>query len=524
MARSSRREVAEHHSSAWLPAEVPIGWTLSSLAEVAPVQAGYAFKSSWFSSQGIRLLRGINIVPGGTRWDDEVHLPLARRGEFAPYELSEGDVVLAMDRPVISGGLKVARLRSSDIPALLLQRVARFQPTNAIDPGFLYRFINGEIFFRHIGATATGTQLPHISATDIGTTPVLLPPLNEQKRIVARIDALTEKSREAREALAEIPVLLDKLRQSILAAAFRGDLTREWRAKNPDVEPASVLLERIRQERRKKWEEAQLAKFQAKGKLPKDDSWKKKYVEPQPVDTTDLPDLPEGWCWASLDEIANIETGSTPPGKVAGTYGGTVPFVKPTDLSAGFRVTSARQTLSDLGLAHVTTVRAGSTLLTCIGATIGKAGLARTTCAFNQQINAATSFLGIDDEYLYWALIGPATQAWIVTNASATTLPILNKGRLAKLPVPLCPLKEQKAIATILASTHPSAEQLTQEHTSLANTLLHLDSAILAKAFRGELVPQDPNDEPASVLLERIAAERAAAEPNGKKPRSKRAK
>lgn len=370
----------------------------------------------------------------------------------------------------------------------------------------------------------SGTTRPKLTQAALRRVLVHIPPLNEQKRIVARIDALTEKSREAREALEEVPVLLDKLRQSILASAFRGDLTREWRAKNPDVEPASVLLERIRQERRKKWEEAQLAKFKAKGKLPQDDSWKKKYVEPQPVDTTDLPDLPEGWCWASLDEIANIETGSTPPGKVAGTYGGTVPFVKPTDLSAGFRVTSARQTLSDLGLAHVTAVRAGSTLLTCIGATIGKAGLARTTCAFNQQINAATSFFGIDDEYLYWALIGPATQAWIVTNASATTLPILNKGRLAKLPVPLCSLKEQKAIATILASTHPSAERLTQEHTSLANTLLHLDSAILAKAFRGELVPQDPNDEPASVLLERIAAERAAAESSGRKPRSKRAK
>lgn len=421
-------------------------------------------------------------------------------------------------------GATIGKLGLLNVEAACNQACAVLLPSKENRPVLPYIFYYLLSARKALQAAGQGGAQPNISQSLLKGFEIPLPPLNEQKRIVAKIDALTEKSREAREALEEVPVLLDKLRQSILAAAFRGDLTREWRAKNPDVEPASVLLERIRQERRKKWEEAQLAKFKAKGKLPKDDSWKKKYVEPQPVDTTDLPDLPEGWCWASLDEIANIETGSTPPGKVAGTYGGTVPFVKPTDLSAGFRVTSARQTLSDLGLAHVTTVRAGSTLLTCIGATIGKAGLARTTCAFNQQINAATSFLGIDDEYLYWALIGPATQAWIVTNASATTLPILNKGRLAKLPVPLCPLKEQKAIATILASAHPSAEQLTQEHTSLANTLLHLDFAILAKAFRGELVPQDPNDEPASVLLERIAAERATAESNAKKPRSKRAK
>ena len=92
-----------------------------------------------------------------------------------------------------------------------------------------------------------------------------------------------------------MPPLLEKLRQSILAAAFRGDLTKDWRAKHPDVEPASKLLERIRVERRKKWEEAELAKMKAKGKAPRDDRWKGKYKEPEAVDATGLPGLPEGW-------------------------------------------------------------------------------------------------------------------------------------------------------------------------------------------------------------------------------------
>ena len=109
--------------------------------------------------------------------------------------------------------------------------------------------------------------------------PVPLPPLNEQRRIVEKIEALTDRSRKARAALDQIPALLDQFRQSVLAAAFRGDLTADWRAQNPDVEPAKALLERIRVKRRKRWEESELKKIKLKGKEPKDDKWKEKYTD-----------------------------------------------------------------------------------------------------------------------------------------------------------------------------------------------------------------------------------------------------
>jgi len=111
---------------------------------------------------------------------------------------------------------------------------------------------------------------------------------------VAKLESLQARSRRAREALEAVPPLLEKLRQSILAAAFRGDLTADWREQHPDVEPASELLKRIRTERRKKWEQAEFAKLKAKGKNPTDDKWKLKYVEPEPVDESELPELPEG--------------------------------------------------------------------------------------------------------------------------------------------------------------------------------------------------------------------------------------
>ena len=145
---------------------------------------------------------------------------------------------------------------------------------------------------------------------------------------MSKIESLQERSSRARVALSEVGPLLEQFRQSVLAAAFSGRLTADWRerrrmgipARRPpttndenisgknaqatedestEYETAHELLARIRAERRHRWEQTELAKYQAKRKQPPKD-WKDKYEEPKPVDETDLPDLPEGWCWASL--------------------------------------------------------------------------------------------------------------------------------------------------------------------------------------------------------------------------------
>ena len=148
-----------------------------------------------------------------------------------------------------------------------------------------------------MGVKGKGIGVQNISARDIGNTRILVPPAKEQRRIVTKLEALQQRTRRARTALDAIPPLLEEFRQSVLTSAFRGDLTADWRAQNPDVEPASVLLERIRQERRHRWEEAELAKMKAKGKVPKDDRWKERYKEPQKADRQTLAQLPRGWCW-----------------------------------------------------------------------------------------------------------------------------------------------------------------------------------------------------------------------------------
>lgn len=281
------------------------------------------------------------------------------------------------------------------------------------------------------------------------------------------------------------------------------------------------LLGRILAERRKRWEAEQLAKFQANGRKPPK-NWMKKYKEPGAPDTDALPELPEGWCWATVDQVGDVVTGTTPSTADPANYGSDLPFFKPTDLDAGYHTCVARQHLSEVGTARSRRLPAMAVLVTCIGATIGKVGLARVSCATNQQINALVPTLrktmGL---YLFWYLVSPIGQQEIVSRSSATTLPILNKRRFSELPVPIPSLAEQGVLVGRLEAVTSSVDMVSSGAEFGLGRAATLRQSILKRAFEGRLVPQDPADEPASVLLERIRAEREAARKQRKRRRTK---
>jgi type I restriction enzyme S subunit len=343
-------------------------------------------------------------------------------------------------------------------------------------------------------AYVSGTTRLKLTQGKMAEAPLLVPPLNEQKRIVAKIEALQARSDAAKEALDAIPPLLEKFRQSVLAAAFRGDLTKKWREAHPDVEAASKLLERIRAERRRKWEEA---------------NPKKKYVEPEPVDTEGLPELPAGWCWASVDEFTTKVADGVHQKPTYVESG--IPFVTVKNLTAGPGISFDDVnyiTPSD----HAEFIRRthperGDVLISKDG-TLGVVRHIDTERVFSIFVSVAVMKPVVRETGHHLALMLQTPQVQRLLVATGSGLKHIHLRDLRVTPIPIPPLVEQAVIIEQVA------DQMKRQDSVLA--ALHgsyrlsatLNQSILAKAFRGELVPQDPNDEPASVLLERIRHER----------------
>jgi type I restriction enzyme, S subunit len=196
------------------------GWTSFAIRDLAQIDVGFAFRSAGFAKEGIRLLRGENIEPGSLRWTETRYWPLDRVGGYENLLLRAGDIILAMDRPLVTAGLKLARVKNSDLPCLLVQRVARVRCHDERLEPFLYLAMSATSFERHLLRGQTGTQLPHISAATIAAYVIDVPPLADQNGIVAEVD---RRLSVVRALEAEVDINLKRaqaLRQTVLAKHF----------------------------------------------------------------------------------------------------------------------------------------------------------------------------------------------------------------------------------------------------------------------------------------------------------------
>jgi type I restriction enzyme S subunit len=220
------------------------------LGRFVSIDIGHAFKSKEFTDQGIPLLRGQNIEPGALRWTETKYFPGALLSDFHHLFIDADDIVLAMDRPIISSGLKVARAKLSDLPCVLVQRVARFKKFEGLLPSYLYILLQDISFSNYIQPNQTGSDIPHISGKQILAYPVEVPNIEEQTEIVCQVDQLFAHADHIEQQVNNALARVNKLTQSILAKAFRGELTEKWRKDNPELisgtNSAEALLERIK--------------------------------------------------------------------------------------------------------------------------------------------------------------------------------------------------------------------------------------------------------------------------------------
>lgn len=191
------------------------------IGAVGKVQSGYAFKSEDFTTSGIRLLRNTNILPGKVYWDDAVCIDECESWRYPSYALEVGDTLISLDRPVISSGIKVARVSANDLPALLLQRVGRFLlKPGLIDADFLYAFLQSSYFIKAISGHDQSLGVPHISPSQVEAVMLPLLSSDEQRKIASRLKSqLAEAAAIAQAAAAQLAEI-ERLPQKLLAQAF----------------------------------------------------------------------------------------------------------------------------------------------------------------------------------------------------------------------------------------------------------------------------------------------------------------
>ena len=372
-----------------------------------------------------------------------------------------------------------------------------------------------------IETLASGNQnsMRNIGQTRIGQILVPLPPAAEQTRIVAKLEELLSDLEAGVAELKAAQVKLARYRQSLLKAAVDGALTADWRARHTPAETGAQLLARILTERRARWEDKQRARFAAQGKTPSK-NWQAKYPEPVVPDTTELPELPEGWVWASLDQCSLDETSITD-----GPFGSNLKsehyqdsgprVIRLQNIGDGTFV-DARAHISN---SHYQTllkhaVDEGDVIVAMLGEVLPRACVVPAGVA-PAIVKADCARVRLNSELLPPSLVVSQLNSTPVRDVVAKSVkgigrPRINLGHVRSIPIALCGKAEQEQMDRLL---NEAQERIDEQLTAIENGLKQSTAQrknLLKAAFAGQLVPQDPADEPASVLLERIRAERDA--------------
>lgn len=494
---------------------LPNGWEWISIGETGEYINGFAFKPSHRDAGGLPIVRIQNLTNESK--------PLNNTTIEVPsyYKIDTGDMLMSW-----SATLDVFVWRRG--PALVNQHIFKVVPDERVmSKSLLFYWLKQAIQQLQKTEHLHGSTMMHINRGPFMAHRVPLPPAVEQTRIVAKLEELLS---DLDAGVAELKAAQKKLaqyRQSLLKAAVEGTLTAEWRKKKTPTENGAQLLQRILTERRVRWEAKQLAKFKEQGKTPPKD-WQKKYPVPVQPLNTNYTRLPEGWVWATVDQLAAIGTGVTPLKSKSQYYvGGDIPWVTSGALNNEM-VTEAIEYVTPLALkdCRLESYPAGSLLVAMYGE--GKTRGKCSELAMSATINQAIAALVFEEAA---SVCKPYIKSFLLKSyddmrnqASGGVQPNMNLQIVRSIAIPIPPVDEQNEITRILSSQLEAAkDQVTAIDLSLQQSTAQRQN-ILRTAFAGQLVPQDPNDEPARVLMERIRLERAIQQMQPKIRNSKKNK
>jgi type I restriction enzyme S subunit len=461
--------------------------------------------------------------------DSEDHISERALEESATQRIQPNSILLVIRSGILEHTLPVA---VTDAAVAINQDMKALTPCDGVSADFVTWAVRA--FGRAIldSCKKDGTTVSSLDFLALQRFQIPIAPSAEQLRIVDAVESYASRLAAAVAGLDSAQRKLKAYRASVLKAAVEGRLVPTEaelaRSEGRAYEPADVLLERILKERRRRWEEAELAKMRAASRTPKDDRWKANYSEPELLAADNLPSLPEGWQWVTMGLLIGAQqNGLYVP---ASRYGAGVPILRIDDYQS-----DASRSAAELKQVQISDddaqrygLRINDVVLNRVNSMthLGKALVVserHLPAVFESNMMRLELLDGVSPRFVHFYLASSPGRNRLTKNAKwAVNQASINQADVGACFVPLPPLAEQVRIVAeverLLSVAAVSAEALSATTTRCAA----LRQATLSWAFAGRLVDQDPADEPADVLLARIRAERSTAPPRGQKAKRSR--
>ena len=428
-----------------------------------------------------------------------------------------GDVLFATVRPYLRN---IAGVPNDYDKQIASTGFSVLRPAKDVRPAFLFYKAISKDFVNALSEIQYGVSYPAVTDDQVRGQSLWLPPMEEQHRIVAKIEELFSELDKGIESLKAARAQLITYRQAVLKHAFEGKLTARWREENKDkLETPEHLLARIKQERTVRYElqlqewKAAVKEWEASGKSGKKPSKPRPISLPEPftdMELTGLPEIPELWRWAKLGDLFSVYVGATPNRKNQRYWNGEISWISSGEVRFA-TINRTSETITQDGLTNTSTELhpIGTVMLGMIGEgkTRGQAAITNIEACHNQNTAAIrVSESDIQPEYVYDYLLYRYEYTRRV--GSGNNQKALNKERVSNLPIPLSALDEQAILVQELEKHLSVIAHIDSEISSQLASANSLRQSILKTAFAGQLVAQDPNDEAASNLLDRIKAEK----------------
>ena len=481
--------------------ELPKDWKLATIGELISPE-GIFTDGDWIESKDqdpngdVRLLQLADIGDGVYKNKSSRYLTKNKAKKLNCTILKKGDLLLArmpdpLGRACIFGDDKKECVTVVDVCIIRTG-------SSEIEHKWLMYWINSPRFRNTISSLQSGTTRRRISRGNLATITFPNPPLLLKKSIAIKIDELFSHIDAAITALNKSKKLIKQYQQSILKAAVTGELTKEWRKENKDrLEPVAELFELIINTRREKWQAQQMKHFEAKGKVPKKDKWKEKYIKPKAHDG-DGYTIPDSWIMARAEQVCEFITkGTTPKSDRLSAGSGQIPFIKvynltfDTSLNFDLKPTFTDTETHEQFLAR-SKVYPGDVLMNIVGPPLGKVSIVSDLYEqwnINQAIAIYRPIAGLNNRLLAYFLLSSPVVGWMLSRTKTTAGQVNLTLEISRnAPIPIMEKKEQEEIVRLVQEKLASANRLLSEVDSQLVRAEKNKQSILATAFSGKLI------------------------------------